>query len=235
MKDKVGIYYYPFPDNKRVRMYVREKSGEVEFRMKNEDDRAIWNDHGWVPYDAIQQAQVLYANGVVSIPTGHTTSDRQGAGADDGGVAYSPPLVCGPTHNGHHLRASAGIHRPFACASARPSRRPGDRIHALQGSAGLLVFLFLAWLMGENRTQVSLKLVAAGIGIQLIAGLILLKLPVFRQFFMILNNGVMALEAATTAGTSFVFGYLGGAALPFAEAYPGASFILAFRRCRWFW
>jgi hypothetical protein len=38
MKDKVGIYYYPFPDNKRVRMYVREKSGEIEFRMKNEDD-----------------------------------------------------------------------------------------------------------------------------------------------------------------------------------------------------
>jgi CNT family concentrative nucleoside transporter len=63
----------------------------------------------------------------------------------------------------------------------------------------------------------------------LIAGLILLKLPVFRQFFMILNDGVMALEAATTAGTSFVFGYLGGAALPFAEAFPGASFILAFR------
>ena len=39
----------------------------------------------------------------------------------------------------------------------------------------------------------------------------------------------MALEAATTAGTAFVFGYLGGAELPFAEAYPGAAFILAFR------
>lgn len=60
MKDKVGIYYYPFPENKRVRMYVREKGGAVEFRMKNEDDPGIWNDHGWVPYDAIQQAQVLY-------------------------------------------------------------------------------------------------------------------------------------------------------------------------------
>jgi hypothetical protein len=28
--------------------------------MKNEDDPSVWNDHGWVPYDAIQQAQVLY-------------------------------------------------------------------------------------------------------------------------------------------------------------------------------
>jgi hypothetical protein len=28
--------------------------------MKNEDDPSVWNDHGWVPYDAIKQAQVLY-------------------------------------------------------------------------------------------------------------------------------------------------------------------------------
>ena len=99
----------------------------------------------------------------------------------------------------------------------------------LQGWAGLMAFLLLAWLMGENRKQVSLKTVAVGVCAQLIIGLILIKLPVFRQFFLILNGGVMALEAATTAGTAFVFGYLGGAELPFAEAYPGAAFILAFR------
>ena len=61
MKDNVGMYYYPFPQNKRVRMYVRERDGEVEFRMRNDDDPGIWNDHGWVPYPAIMQARVLYA------------------------------------------------------------------------------------------------------------------------------------------------------------------------------
>ena len=60
MKDNIGIYYYPLPENKRVRMYVREKNSEIEFRMKNQDDPHVWNDHGWVPYSAIQQAQVLY-------------------------------------------------------------------------------------------------------------------------------------------------------------------------------
>jgi CNT family concentrative nucleoside transporter len=99
---------------------------------------------------------------------------------------------------------------------------------ALQGLAGLTVFIILAWLMGENRKQVSLKVIAVGIGTQVITGLILLKVPVFRQFFLMLNDGVMALEAATTAGTAFVFGYLGGAQLPFAETYPGAAFVLAF-------
>ncbi len=99
----------------------------------------------------------------------------------------------------------------------------------LQGSAGLVVFLLLAWLMGENRKQVSLKMVVVGIGAQVITGLILLKVTVFRQFFLVLNDGVMALAAATTAGTTFVFGYLGGAPLPFVETYPGAAFVLAFR------
>ena len=60
MKDKIGLYYYPFPENKRVRMYVREKNGEVEFRMRNEDDPGIWNDHGWVPYSAIEKASAIY-------------------------------------------------------------------------------------------------------------------------------------------------------------------------------
>jgi len=44
-----------------------------------------------------------------------------------------------------------------------------------------------------------------------------------------LNDGMLALEKATQAGTSFVFGYLGGGNPPFIESDPGSSFILAFR------
>ena len=99
----------------------------------------------------------------------------------------------------------------------------------LRGFVGITVFLLLAWLVSENRRRVPLKMIAGGIGAQLIFGLVLLQLPVCRQLFLLLNEAVMVLEAATTAGTAFVFGYLGGAELPFAEAYPGAAFILAFR------
>jgi concentrative nucleoside transporter, CNT family len=100
---------------------------------------------------------------------------------------------------------------------------------ALQSLAGLAVFISLAWLMGEHRRQVSVKLVGTGIAAQLIIALVLLKLPLFRQFFLALNGAVMGLEKATTAGTAFVFGYLGGGELPFIETHPGAAFILAFR------
>jgi concentrative nucleoside transporter, CNT family len=100
---------------------------------------------------------------------------------------------------------------------------------AMQGSAGLIVFTALAWLLSENRRRVSLKLILTGIGAQLLVGLILLKLPVFQHFFLTLNQGVLALEEATRAGTSMVFGYLGGGPLPFEVKAPGNIFILGFR------
>jgi CNT family concentrative nucleoside transporter len=46
---------------------------------------------------------------------------------------------------------------------------------------------------------------------------------------LLLNRAGEALKTATEAGTGFVFGYLGGAPLPFAESKPGAAFIFAFR------
>ena len=99
----------------------------------------------------------------------------------------------------------------------------------IQSIAGLLVFAGIAWCMSENRKLVNIKIPVIGIIIQLVIGLILLKLPFFREFFLLLNRLVLSLQTATTEGTSFVFGYLGGADLPFKESFPGASFILAFR------
>ena len=99
----------------------------------------------------------------------------------------------------------------------------------LQSTAGFAAFTVVAWMISENRRKVSLKIVCIGIIMQLAVGLILLKLPIFRDFFLFLNRLVLSLEESTAAGTSMVFGYLGGAALPFDEKFPGASFILAFR------
>jgi len=63
MQDDRGVYYYPFPRNKRVRMYVRKREGEIEFRLWNQDDPEMWPSHGWVPYGAIQKAQAMYRGG----------------------------------------------------------------------------------------------------------------------------------------------------------------------------
>lgn len=99
----------------------------------------------------------------------------------------------------------------------------------IQSMAGLVVFAFVAWLISENRKKVCLKTVLTGIAIQILLGVVLLKFPVFRMIFQELNRLVLSLEESTRAGTSLVFGYLGGSDLPFDEKFPGASFILAFR------
>ena len=62
MKDDKGLYYHPFPQNKRVRMYVQETGNDILFRMWNQDDPQLWEEHGWVPYSAITQAAELYDN-----------------------------------------------------------------------------------------------------------------------------------------------------------------------------
>ena len=63
MKDERGLYYYPFPANKKVRMYVRAKDGAVWFRLWNADDPKLWDEHGWVPYEAVRRARAMYDGG----------------------------------------------------------------------------------------------------------------------------------------------------------------------------
>jgi concentrative nucleoside transporter, CNT family len=99
----------------------------------------------------------------------------------------------------------------------------------LQGAAGIVVFGLLALALSENRRCIGIKTVLIGIGLQFALGFLLLKLPLFRAFFLLLNRLVLSIEESTTAGTAFVFGYLGGGPLPFDEKIAGADFILAFR------
>ncbi len=62
MKDERGIYYYPNLQNKKIRMYVRRAKGEISFRLLNSEDPGLWEEHGWLPYEAIKQAAALNKN-----------------------------------------------------------------------------------------------------------------------------------------------------------------------------
>jgi CNT family concentrative nucleoside transporter len=71
--------------------------------------------------------------------------------------------------------------------------------------------------------------VAGGVLLQVALAVVILKLPGAQAVFAAMNDALLALERATRAGTGMVFGYLGGGPLPFAEPFPGASFVLAFQ------
>jgi concentrative nucleoside transporter, CNT family len=99
----------------------------------------------------------------------------------------------------------------------------------LQSAAGFAAILIIAWLLSENRRLIAWRTIAGGIVLQVVLAVALLKLPLFKQFFLALNDVLQALERATQAGTAFVFGYLGGATQPYAETGAASSFVLAFR------
>lgn len=94
---------------------------------------------------------------------------------------------------------------------------------------GLMVFFLLAWLISEQRRRFPLRLVIIGLVLQLLLAALLFYIPWIQKLFLVLNQAVLALENATMAGTSMVFGYLGGGDLPFKEPFPGSAYILAFR------
>ncbi len=98
-----------------------------------------------------------------------------------------------------------------------------------QSFLGLFILPSLAWMLSENRSMVRFRSIISGLGVQIILALALLKWPPFQDFFLILNQAAIMLNQATQAGTAFVFGFLGGAPLPYAESTPGSSIILAFR------
>lgn len=102
-------------------------------------------------------------------------------------------------------------------------------MQTLHSAFGLLAFVGLAWLLSENRKAARWQVVLAGLALQVILAALILKVPFMRAGFSWINQAVGALQNATEAGTSLVFGYLGGAPLPF-EARPGArTYIFAFR------
>jgi CNT family concentrative nucleoside transporter len=104
----------------------------------------------------------------------------------------------------------------------------------MRGVLGILALLALAWALGERghgdrARPISWRTVFVGLALQALLALLLLRFPPASQVLLLLNRAALALQEATDQGTAFVFGYLGGGALPFTETSPGASFILAFK------
>src|ERR1700691_4194895 len=98
----------------------------------------------------------------------------------------------------------------------------------LQSALGICVILALAWALSENRRAFPVRTVVVGLAIQMSLALLMLKVPLARNALFSLNSVVDALMAATKAGTSFVFGYVGGAPAPFAVTSPAGMTSFAF-------
>jgi len=99
----------------------------------------------------------------------------------------------------------------------------------LQACMGLCVLIGIGVALSENPRAISPKLLVNALALQVILALMLLKVPPMVTGLGVINRGVLALAAATRQGSSFVYGYIGGGALPFEAIHPANTLVFAFQ------
>lgn len=98
----------------------------------------------------------------------------------------------------------------------------------MQALLGIVVLVIIAWLISENRSAVSWRFVAIGIALQFILAALFLHAPWLSTILLAINSFVIAVGDASTQGTIFLFGYLGGADFPVASVTE-SPYLFAFR------
>jgi concentrative nucleoside transporter, CNT family len=98
----------------------------------------------------------------------------------------------------------------------------------LQALLGIFVFIALALPFSADRRAIRPALVLRALALQVFICVVLLRVPQIAVALGELNRAVLALGAASRAGSAFVFGYVGGATPPFSVSDPHALASFAF-------
>ncbi|WP_017664755.1 NupC/NupG family nucleoside CNT transporter [Porphyrobacter sp. AAP82] len=101
----------------------------------------------------------------------------------------------------------------------------------LRGIIGIAVLIGIAWAFSENRKALpGWRWMLGALLMQGLLAVVIVRVPIVWAAVGLVNNAVSAVEAATLKGSAYMFGYLGGAELPFALK-PGAQppLVIAFQ------
>ncbi|NNV55839.1 NupC/NupG family nucleoside CNT transporter [Limnovirga soli] len=75
-----------------------------------------------------------------------------------------------------------------------------------QGLIGVVLILGLAWLVSNNKKKINYRLVASGIGLQVLIAVLIFKVPFVQDFFQGLGKVMEKIEIFARQGASFVYG-----------------------------
>lgn len=78
----------------------------------------------------------------------------------------------------------------------------------LRGILGLLALLFICYIFSSNRKGIDWKLVGTGMLIQVLFGILILKVPAITSTFQFLSDAFVKLINLSHKGTEFLFGKL---------------------------
>ena len=92
-----------------------------------------------------------------------------------------------------------------------------------QGLIGIALVLLLAWALSEDRkARPGWRWIGGALLVQIGIALAVTRVPFVWTIVSFANDGVTAIEKATLVGSSYMFGYTGGAPIPFLLR-PGAE------------
>ncbi|MCD1589775.1 nucleoside:proton symporter [Qipengyuania citrea] len=100
-----------------------------------------------------------------------------------------------------------------------------------RGLLGIALMVLLAWAISEDRSaRPTWRWIAGALALQAGLALLIVRVPFVWDAVTLANEAVAAIERATLDGSSYMFGYLGGAPLPFELAQGAeAPVIIAFQ------
>lgn len=75
----------------------------------------------------------------------------------------------------------------------------------LQGLAGIVLILGLAYLVSNNKKKINFRLVLSGVTLQVAIAVLVFKVPFIGNFFQWLGHGMGRLETFARQGASFVY------------------------------
>jgi len=97
-----------------------------------------------------------------------------------------------------------------------------------QGLIGVLLILGIAFLFSNNKKRINYRLVFSGLTLQLVIGILVLKIPAVTNFFQILGKGMGKIEQFSRQGAAFVYGGISATTPTGVADFTNGGFVFAF-------
>lgn len=106
-----------------------------------------------------------------------------------------------------------------------------EAVRQVQGLIGITFILLLAWGVSEDRAaRPRWRWIVGAVALQIGVALLIVHVPFVWRLIALANHAVDAIEKAALVGSSYMFGYTGGAPLPFVlKAGAAPPLIIAFQ------
>lgn len=78
----------------------------------------------------------------------------------------------------------------------------------LRGVIGVIILIGIAWLLSAHRKKIDWKLVIAGLVLQVVIAILVLKVPLIRSGFDYIGSGIVQFLGFSLSGAQFLFGDL---------------------------